>query len=54
MPPAVHHGGLLAGSVLWGWLLVTYCSGIARCTPCRTLSVEVKSVYNLMEETVVI
>ena len=39
-------GGLLAGSVLWGWIPITFFAGLARRTPCRTLSVEVQWVHD--------
>lgn len=42
--PAGSRGGLLAGSVLWGWLPITFFAGLARGSRCRTLAVEVKSV----------
>ncbi len=42
--PKIRRGGWIAGSVLWGWIPVTFFAGLARRPHCRTLSVEVKEV----------
>ena len=44
--PGARRGGWLAGSVLWGWIPVTFFAGLARHRRCRTLSEEVKGIDN--------